>query len=367
MAEFSYQCENSLKGPIGFTEEVSPLQTIRDVARLADVSLGTVSKVINKKGVVSPKLTQRVLEAMEALDYHPNHVARSLKVRQSQTIGMVLPDITNPFFTEVIRGVENEARSRDYSLILCDSNEDPSLERTNLNTLFARRVDGALLAPSDAQIAQDRFTRRHFPVVFFDRIPPSFTGSAVVTDNLSAAFDATRHLIGLGHQRLAIITGRLNLSNGLDRLEGFRKALQQAALPLRDEYLRQGDFQLESGYHCGLELLRLAAPPTAIFCCNNQMTLGLMRALAELHVMCPEKVSVMGFDDFPWAANFTPRLTTVAQQSVEMGKKAMQMLLRKIETQKEGTGAEEEKVIVLRAELRVRDSTAAPNLADNVR
>ncbi|MGH9350640.1 MAG: LacI family DNA-binding transcriptional regulator, partial [Terriglobia bacterium] len=307
---------------------------------------------MNGKGGVGPKLVQRVQQAMEALDYHPNHVARSLKVRQSQTIGMVIPDITNPFFTDVIRGVENEARSHGYSLILCDSNEDPALERTNLDTLFARRVDGVLLAPTDAQIVQDRLTRRRFPVVFFDRISPSFTGSAVVTDNLGAAFEATRHLIGLGHRRLAIITGRLALSNGLDRLEGFRKALQQAGLPLRDEYLRQGDFQLESGYRCGLELLRLAAPPTAIFCCNNQMTLGLMRALAELHVTCPGEVSVLGFDDFPWAANFSPRLTTVAQPSFEVWKQAMQMLLRRMEAVKEGSPREEEKVVVLQAELR---------------
>lgn len=342
------------------------MQTIRDVARLAEVSLGTVSKVINKKGVVSPQLTQRVLHAMEVLDYHPDQIARSLKVRQSQTIGMVIPDITNPFFTEVIRGVENEARAHGYSLILCDSNEDPILEQANLNTLFSRRVDGVLLAPTDAQTAQDRLTRRRFPVVFFDRIPPGFTGSAVVTDNLGAAFEATQHLISLGHRRLAIIAGRLNLSNGLDRLEGFRKALQQAALPLRDEYLRHGDFQLESGYRCGLALLQLAVPPTAIFCCNNQMTLGLMRALVEMGLSCPGHVSVLGFDDFEWAAIFNPRLTTVAQPSFQVGKQAMQMLLRRMEAAKEGSQDEEEKIVVLKAELCVRDSTAAPALADSV-
>ncbi|MGH9450879.1 MAG: LacI family DNA-binding transcriptional regulator [Terriglobia bacterium] len=341
------------------------MQTIRDVARLAEVSLGTVSKVINKKGTVSPQLTERVLRAMEALDYHPDQIARSLKVRRSQTIGMVIPDITNPFFTEVIRGVESEARAHGYSLILCDSNEEPLLEQANLNTLFARRVDGVLVASTDARIVQDRLTQRHFPVVFFDRIPPGFAGSAVLTDSLGAAFEATQHLISIGHRRLAIITGRLNQSSGLDRLEGFRKALQQAALPLRDEYLRHGDFQLESGYKCGLELLRLAAPPTAIFCCNNQMTLGLMRALAELNVTCPAQVSVLGFDDFPWAANFSPRLTTVAQPSVEIGKQAMQMLLRKIESFHAGLNVEEEGAVVLKAELRLRDSTAAPAVADS--
>ncbi len=340
------------------------MNTIRDVARLAGVSLATVSKIINNKGRVSPKLQQRVLRAMESLDYHPNQVARSLKVRHTKTIGMVIPDVTNPFFTAVIRGVENEARSQGYSLILCDSEEDPALEQSNLNTLFARRVDGVLLAPTSPYVAQDRVTRRRFPLVFFDRVSPGFTGSAVVTDNRGAAYDAARHLIGLGHRRLAIITGRLNLSNGLDRLEGFRDALQQTGLPLHDAYLQRGDFQLESGYCCTLKLFRLPVPPTAIFCCNNQMTLGLMRALGELGVHCPGRVSVLGFDDFEWAANFSPRLTTVAQPALEMGKQAVQMLLRKIESDRKGNGGEEEKIVVLKGELRVRDSTAPPGQID---
>jgi LacI family transcriptional regulator len=336
------------------------MHTLRDVARLAGVSVATASKVLNKKGSVRPKLVQRVLRASEDLDYHPDHVARSLKTRQTNTIGIVIPDVTNPFFTAVIRGVESEARLQGYSLIFCDSNEDPSLERTNLEMLFSRRVDGVLLAPTEPNAAQDHLSRRRFPLVFFDRISPSFSGFAVVTDNLGAAYDATRHLIGLGHERIAIITGQLNLSNGLDRLEGFRKALQQAGLPLREEYLQRGDFQLESGHSCALKLLQLTVPPTAIFCCNNQMTLGLMRALSEFGVACPGRVSVLGFDDFDWAANFSPRLTTVAQPTLEMGKQAVQMLLRNIKSFKEPVNSDEKKVVMLRAELRVRDSTAAP-------
>jgi LacI family transcriptional regulator len=336
------------------------LYTIRDVARLAAVSVATVSAVVNKKGRVSPELTQRVEGAMEALDYHPSHVARSLKVCQTEIVGIIIPDATNPFFTDVIRGVEAETRAHGYSLILCDSNEDPAQERDNLNTLFSRRVDGVLLAPTDAYAAQDRLMQRRFPLVFFDRIPPGFKGSAVTTDNLGAAYEATRHLIALGHQRIAIIAGRLDLSNGLDRLEGFRKALQEASLPLPDEYLMRGDFQLQSGHKCGLDLLRLRTPPTAVFSCNNQMTLGLMRALYENRVHCPERISVLGFDDFEWAANFSPRLTTVAQPTFEMGKQAMQMLMRKMKTFKRKDDAVEEKVVALKAELRIRDSTAPP-------
>lgn len=340
------------------------LHTVRDVARLAEVSTGTVSKVINGKGNVRPKLKQRVMSAMEALDFHPDQIARSLRVRQSQTIGMVIPDITNPFFADVIRGVETEVRSRAYSLILCDSNEDPAIEQANLNTLFARRVDGVLIAPSDAKSASDGFLRRRFPLVFFDRVPQGFSGSAVLTNNLEAALAATQHLIEIGHQRLAIITGRPDLSSGSDRLEGFRRALQQAGLPLREEYLQHGDFQVEGGYLCGLNLLRLPRPPTAIFCCNNQMTLGLMRAVGELQIHCPAQISVLGFDDFLWAANFNPRLTTVAQPSFEMGRQAMRLLLAKIQSAKQQGSVAEENIVVLNAELRVRDSTAAPCTSD---
>jgi LacI family transcriptional regulator len=339
------------------------LLTIRDVARLADVSIATVSAVINGKGGVSDKLVLRVQEAMATLDYHPNHVARSLKVRQTNTVGMVIPDVTNPFYTDVMRGVEDEARRNNYSVIICNANEDPELERRQLSTLFSRRVDGVLLAPTDSHAAQDRLTRRRFPLVFFDRIPTDFSGAAVVTDNVEASRLAARHLIGLGHERIAIIAGRLNLSNGLERLEGFRQALQEAHLPLREGCLRFGDFRLETGYQCGMELMQLPNPPTAVFCCNNKMTLGLMRSLGELHIPCPERISVLGFDDFDWAANFSPRLTTVAQPTYQMGKIAVELLLNKLRARKGTLGNSEDKIVTLKSELHVRDSTAPPYTA----
>ena len=190
-----------------------------------------------------------------------------------------------------------------------------------------------------------------------------------MTDNFGGAYDGTRHLIELGHRQIAIITGQLNLSTGLDRLEGFRKVLQEEHLALPDEYVQQGDFQLESGYRCGLELMRLPMPPTAIFSCNNKMTLGLMRALGELHVHCPEAVSVLGFDDFEWSAYFTPRLTTIAQPTSEMGRQAMQLLLRKLQAPAENNELNDEipgTVMRLKTELRVRDSTAVPPSVRNV-
>ena len=296
---------------------------------------------------------------MEALDYRPHEIARSLRIRRTQTIGVLIPDVTNPFFTGVLRGIQSEARIHGYSVISCDCNEDPALERTNLDTLFARRVDGVLVIPTHAHTAQEYLVRRRFPLVFIDRIPPSFAGSAVVANNEGAAYEATRHLIALGHERIAVITGMLSLSNGLDRLEGFRKALQQAGLLLHDDYLQRGDFRLESGYRCGQKLLQLPVPPTAILCCSNQMTLGLLRAMRELRIPCPARVSIVSFDDFDWSEDTQPRLTTIAQPTFEMGKQAMQMLLRQMSCFREGAWSEEEKVI-LETELRLRDSTAPP-------
>ncbi len=334
------------------------MYTIHDVARLAGVSIATVSAVINKKGTVSPGLTQRVQKALEALDYQPHRLARSLKVQRTHTIGMVIPDLTNLFFAEVVRGVEDEARGQGYSIILCDSNEDPALELANLNTLHAWRVDGVLLAPCNVQAGFDSTMRRRFPIVFVDRIVPGFAGPAVITDNFRGAYEAARHLISLGHTRIATIVGRLEFSNAIDRLEGFRKALQEAGLPLHQEYLQQGDFRLESGYRCGKQLLGLDRKPTAIFSCSNSMTLGLMGAINEMGLRCPEDVSILGFDDFDWAANFSPRLTTVAQPTYEIGKQAIQMLLLEMRESGGIVPDSKERIIVLNPELRIRNSTA---------
>jgi LacI family transcriptional regulator len=340
--------------------------TIRDVARLARVSVPTVSGVLNGTRNVSQKTSLRVRTAMAALDYHPDQVARSLRSRRTQTIGFVIPDVTNPFFTDVLRGVEDAARQNGYSVILCNSNEDPEIERKRLATLYSRRVDGVLIAPTDFRSVTERPLRKDFPLVYVDRIPPGFSGAAVVTDNLGAAYEATQYLISLGHRRLAIITGPLNISSGRDRLEGFRRALQEENLPLPEEHLRQGDFQLESGYLQTQELMRLKNLPTAIFSCNNKMTLGLMRALRQLNIGCPEHVSVFSFDDLEWAANFSPRLSTVAQPTYELGRLSMEMLVRKMKhvgvkandgsTDKKEDG--DQHVITLKNELRPRDSTA---------
>jgi LacI family transcriptional regulator len=331
--------------------------TMRDVARLAGVSIATVSAVLTGKKPVSADLRGRIQEAMTALDYHPDHVARSLKMGSTNVVGMVIPDVTNPFFTELMQGAEEEARRCGISVMLCNTDGEASLELRQVNTLLAHRVDGILLSCADSFAPWERLERRKIPFVFFDRVPVGFKGAAVALDNRDAAAEATRYLIGLGHRRIAIIAGSQKVSPGIARLEGFREAMEAAHLSVRVQYIRYGDFSIDGGYQSGLELLALPSPPTAIFSCNNKMTLGLMRAIGEQKIPCPESVSVVGFDDFEWSANFSPRLTTMGQPTRAMGRTAMAMLLDQINSDGDyispGT-------ITFKSVLNIRDSTAPP-------
>jgi LacI family transcriptional regulator len=334
--------------------------TMRDVARLAGVSVTTVSSVVNARGGVSPKLTGRVEDAIAALDYHPNAVARSLKVNRTFTIGMIVPDVSNFFFNSVLQGVEPKARQHGYSVVLCDSHEGPQEERALLGMLISRRVDGVLLASAQSDFVENRLPRRHPPIVCFDRQPSGFRGKIVVIDNVRASYQATRHLLDLGHQRIATVAGPESTLTGYGRMEGYRRALQEAGNPIHEGYIRPGGFTMEGGYRAAVEILRLADPPTAIFCANNRMTLGTLCALRDLRLACPQDVSVCGFDDFDWSELFSPRLTIIVQPSFHMGQVAVDLLLEAIKAPDQQLEAGEVNRVVLEAELRTGESTAAP-------
>ena len=329
---------------------------MRDVARLANVSIATVSAVINGTAVVSPKRAARVRKAMETLDYHADQIARSLKTGRTRVIGMVIPDVTNPFYPEVIVGAEEVAAAAQYSLILCNANEDAAQEQRQLSTLFSHRVDGVLIACSDPFIGIDRLIRRRFPIVCFDRIPQGFRGDVADSDNFAGGYRATRHLIELGHKRISILAGRTQLSTHCGRFDGFRKAMQEARIPVLDEYCHVGGITVAAGLQFGRSLLGLATRPTAVFCTNNKVLLGFMHALSETGVACPDEISVVGFDDLTWTENFHPPLTVVAQPARELGREAMQLLLSRIESPTAVQGPENRHV-KLQPELRVRQST----------
>jgi LacI family transcriptional regulator len=340
--------------------------TMRDVARLAGVSTTTVSAVINETVTVSPQRKKKVLDAMAALDYHPDSVARSLKTGKTNVIGVVVPDITNVFYPEVVRGVEEAAGLAGYSVVLCDSGEDPKLEDRHLATLFSRRVEGVLLACCAGSTAYDTMVRRRFPMVFIDRLPPAAAEGTVSTDNVQAGYIAAKHLIDLGHIRIAMVAGHLELSSHHDRLEGFRKAMQECHLPIRDEFLKaavegkgfDGHVQVENGLDAGRQLLGLSTLPTAIIANNNKLLLGVVQALEEGRIQVPGQLSVVGFDDYIWNRYFNPSLTAIAQPTHEMGKRAFELLLT-IVNRRPGEELAERNVR-LAAELRVRNSTGAP-------
>jgi LacI family transcriptional regulator len=333
--------------------------TMRDVARLAGVSTSTVSAVLNGTVPVSPGRKKRVMEAMAALDYHPDAIARSLKTGKTNVIGIVVPDITNAFYPEVVRGAEAAAQRAGYSVLLCDSNEDPQIEAQHLAALFSRRVEGVLMACCANSTAYDTMIRRRFPMVFVDRLPAAASEGTVSSDNIGAGYQAAKHLIGLGHKRIAMVAGHLGLSPHRDRLEGFRKAMQESHLPILDEYLLCDDVQIENGVDAGHRLLSLPTPPTALMVSNNKLMLGILQALDEKNIRVPEQLSVIGFDDYIWNRYFSPSLTAVAQSTHEMGQQAFDLLIRIINRQPDDKQAV--KNIRLSTELRVRNSTASPD------
>jgi LacI family transcriptional regulator len=331
--------------------------TMRDVARLAGVSISTVSAVVNDKGIVGPELTAVVKKAIAAMNFSPHAGARGLRIGKTNILGLVVQDITNPFFVEALRGVEDEAIKHGYEVLVCNSNDQPDLEMRHLNALYTKRVDGVLLATCDSYAARQALTRDRAPIVFIDCVPLKTEVNCVVTDNFDSCYNAIRFLIGLGHERIAIISGRLVHSTSIARVEGCRKAMQEANLAVWEESLREGDSHIESGYRIGLSLFQSSDPPTAIFTLNNRMALGILRALRELQIPCPQRVSVMSFDDADWAEVFNPSLTTIKQPTYEIGKAALALLLQSIQTFGDAV-APAPRQILLKSTLCVRGSTA---------
>ncbi len=333
--------------------------TMRDVARLAGVSTATVSAIINGNKRVSPRRTEKVRQAIDALDYHADENARSLRTGQTRVIGVVIPDMAHAFFAEVVAGAEEIASKFGYSFFLCNANEDPAIEQRHLDMLFSHRVEAVLIACCDSSMAYERPIMRRFPIVFFDRIPKTFRGTSVTTDNVAGAHMATHHFIEQGHKDIAIIAGSLNRSTHAHRLDGFRKAMQESHLAIRDEYCGMGGLDVEAAYNFTFDLLRSPEPPTAIFCTSNKLLRGCVRALQRLQLQYPGDISIIGFDDFAWNETFHPAITTIAQPTREMGRDAMELLLDKIAGRREGREVAERNV-VLQPELRVRNSTASP-------
>lgn len=333
---------------------------IRDVALRAGVSIGTVSNVLANSPKVNPELRGRVEQAIRELQYEPNHAARSLATRSSKSIGVVISDITNPFFPLLVRGVEDVALRHGYTLTVQNTDDRLEREKSSLAVLRARGSDGVLLvcAPNVEADVQHLCSLREAGVklVCLDRVPAGFDCDAVVADNEKGARQCVRHLHLLGHRHIAAILGPSGLQNSADRTRGYREALRECGLAWDSRLEREGDFRLEGGYRLAKDLLLSETPPTAIFAANCMMGLGVLKAIQACGLSCPQHVSLAVYDDYPGADIFRPTLTVVAQPAYDIGRRGTEMLISRLS----GGAVGPPWLEILPPELIVRESTAPP-------
>ena len=334
------------------------MPTMKDVAALAGVSTATVSRALAVGGApgVSPETRERVLEAVAELGYHPNHLPRNLRRRSSRIFGLVISDIGNPFFTAIARGCEDTAHRHGYRLVLSNTDEDPEREASSLEVMAAERAAGVMLASTDqATDPLRRLVAIGIPIVALDRRVHGLHVDTVTVDNETASYEAVRHLIELGHERIAMIGGPDTVSSVRERADGYLRALRTHRLELGEELLRRGDLRESGGYRTTLELLALREPPTAIFSANNLTTIGVLKALRERGVRIPSELSLIGFDDVPTGELVDPPLSVVVQPTYQLGARATELLLRRMEHPEAPV-----RELVLDAKLALRGSTGPP-------
>jgi LacI family transcriptional regulator len=331
------------------------MPTIVDVAKLAEVSIATVSNVIRETARVSPKLRERVEKAIRDLEYHPNGVARSLKVKQTGMLGMVVPDITNPFFAGIIRGAEDKASERGYLLVTANTDEHIQRERNVISALRSRCMDGILLASAPGKDGSHirSAMQAGIPIVSFDRATPGVKTDAVLLDNVHGSRECVCHMIDAGYREIAVITGSLNLQSARERLRGYKLAVKSRSFEVTSDLILEGDFRQESGYRICKELLNRKKRPTAIFSCNGVMALGALQALKEANVSCPEEIGLATFDDLAGDLFFHPRLTAVRQPSYDIGAHAATLLMNRVEGKLKGDPV----VMRIKPTLVIREST----------
>lgn len=331
------------------------MATMKDVAQRAGVSPSTVSHVINETRFVSQQLRDRVLHAMSELNYQPSAVARSLRTKRTQVVALVIPDITNPYFPEVARGVQDVAEENEYSVILCNTDRVRGRELRFLKALRGQWVDGLILNPSevtsgDLQDLQDA----QIPVVLIGSQIDHPDLDVVMVNNVQGAYDAVSHLIDLGHRRIGLVGGQRAASSGEQRFQGYIRALADHDIPVDEEIITEGRFTREGGYESMKRLLALQSPPTAVFASSDVMAIGALMAIQEQGLQVPNDVSLVGFDDIAEASTTTPKLTTVSQPKYQTGEVAAQLLFDRVE----GASPGERQKIVLSHQLVIRDSTA---------
>ncbi|MFT5195511.1 MAG: LacI family transcriptional regulator [Cellvibrionaceae bacterium] len=328
--------------------------TIMDVAKHAGVSFSTVSRVVNNYQFIKPATREKVQQSMDELGYVANLKARSLAGGRSNVIGLLVFDLENSYFTEVVRGIDAEVSALNYDMMISTTHQRREREKTYIGQLASGMVDGLIIMlPQEIESWLAQLQQRNVPYVLIDHESGSGQGHIIRTANRRGAIAATNHLLDLGHTKIGLITGTPSVQSGRERIEGFRQALAERVISADESLIQQGDFDEKSGRACGLKLLQMADRPTAIFALNDAMALGVYEAAESLGLSIPEDLSVMGFDDIPEAKYIRPQLTTVRQPQREIGRTATRLLVDLIEN----PGRELE-TITLETELIVRKSTA---------
>jgi DNA-binding LacI/PurR family transcriptional regulator len=305
--------------------------TVKDVAKRAGVSTATVSRVLTGSTNVSDELRERVQKAVDELGYKPSRVARSLRTRTRRILGVIVGDIRNPFFTSLVRGIEDVAHHRGYSLILCNADEDPEKEELYIDVLVAEHVGGAIVVPiREESTAYAQLIENGIPVVAADRKLTTLEVDSVLLDNELGAYLGVSHLLRQGYPRIGVIAGPLHTTTGRERLRGYERALRERRIELDPSLVKIGDFKQASGFRLAHELLNLDDPPAAIFAANNMMAIGASQAIHDRGLSIPSDTALVGFGDMPWASLLHPALTVVAQPTRELGNTAANVLLRRI-------------------------------------
>jgi DNA-binding LacI/PurR family transcriptional regulator len=337
------------------------MPTIKEVADLAGVAVGTVSHVITGSVPVSEQLRRKVQAAIRQLDYHPNHVARSLKTSKTRTLGIIVPDLTIPYFPRVIRGAETAARKRNYTLIAVNSDDSGPRQGELLSLLRSQRVEGILLVMAAAPTPMTQINGivgAGIRLVCLDRIPDRFQVDSVSVEDVAAAEMAVDHLISMGHRRIATVTGPLSLKNERQRLLGYQQALERGGVAVEKELIWHGNLRPEDvATLCRERLKASGIKPEAIFATNGPTGLGVLRALRDCGLRTPADIAFVTFDELTLDDLFLPAITTVVQPAYDIGFRAAEILLQRIE---KGSNTDEAITIRLPATLKVRDSSGRP-------
>ncbi|HHV93083.1 MAG TPA: LacI family transcriptional regulator [Firmicutes bacterium] len=328
------------------------MPTIKDVAAVAGVSTATVSRVLNGERV-RDETKQKVINAIRMLGYRPNQIARSLKTQKTFSVGFVVPKF-DPFFMQVAQAMESVLNEKGYSLIVCNSDENPEREVGRVKMLSEKQVDGLLVVPTSGTaphlaVLQQQGT----PVVLVDRMVQNMQVDCVLVDNVNGAYQAVEHLVTLGHQRIGLISGRLEVTTGEERYRGYQRVFEDYKMPVDEELIQIGDFTIESGYLLTKKLLGLNRPPTAVFVANYEMTIGALMAVRELGMEMPRDLALVGFDDMESTRLAVPPVTTVVQPMWEIGETAARLLCKRME----GDSSDYPQMYRLKPELVVRSSS----------